>query len=99
MLLGGLYALFEGWAWTGWIVLALTPFVSAILPMEITDFLRRKKICEHIKRDFMEESEVSQDHTRFLAALHQERSYSSRRKGTKEWKTESDFPTVSSYTR
>lgn len=72
MILGGLYAIFEGWSWAGWIALGLAPFVVAILPMEITDFLQRKRICEHIRRDFMIHSSEStgQDHSQFLSALH-----------------------------
>lgn len=78
MLLWGLYSLFQGWEWMGWIVLALAPFISAILPMEISDFLRRKRICEHIRRDFLDHAEVSDDHSRFLAALHEDRLSSGR---------------------
>lgn len=78
MLLWGLYSLFQGWQWMGWIVLALAPFISAILPMEISDFLRRKRICEHIRRDFLDQTESSDDHSRFLAALHEDRLSSGR---------------------
>ena len=100
MLLWGLYSLFQGWEWMGWIVLALAPFVSAILPMEITDFLRRKRICEHIRRDFLDEADVASDHSRFLAALHDERPRSGKgRRVETDWSsTTSDFRTVSSST-
>lgn len=70
-LMGGAYALFEGWAWTGWVLLGISPLVMAILPMEIREFRRRQQICEHIRPDFTEEKSV--DHTAFLNALHQEK--------------------------
>ena len=72
-LMGGGYALFEGWAWTGWILLGISPLVMAILPMEIREFRRRRQICDHIRSDFTDEKSSSVDHTAFLNALHQER--------------------------
>ena len=73
MVMSGLYALFEGWAWIGLVIVVFSPFVSVILPMEIRDFIQRKRICALLRRDFMGDTEIVHDHTNFLKALHAER--------------------------
>lgn len=108
VLVGGLYAIFQGWAWAGWVAIGLTPFIFAILPMEITDFLQRKRICEHIRRDFMDETSGSShnDHSQFLSALHHD-DHGARRIAPAfspnvlpPWEqSPNDYPTASGHTR
>lgn len=70
LFLWALYSVFHGWPWMALVTLALVPFVSAILPMEIQDFRRRKRICEHIRRDFLDERTTEESHSQFYDSLH-----------------------------
>lgn len=70
LVLWALYSIFQGWPWAALIALALVPFISALLPMEIREWRRRKRICDHIRRDFMEEPISEPTHAQFFEALH-----------------------------
>ena len=70
LFLWALYSLFQGWQWMALVTLAFVPIVSAILPMEIQDFRRRKRICEHIRRDFLDDLSTEDNHAQFFDSLH-----------------------------
>lgn len=92
LFLWGLYSLFHGWPWMALLTLAMVPIVSAILPMEIQDFRRRKRICEHIKRDFLEDITSGNQHAQFFESLHAAPERRFREPVKPQWqKTASDY--------
>lgn len=62
-----------------WFVLVFTPLMLALLPLEINYSLRRRRICAHIKEDFVvEEVGLHADYSSLLAEIHGRGASSSR---------------------
>lgn len=54
-----------------WIALSLTPLILLLLPIEISHALRRRRICRHIREDFLdEEIGVTADYSALLNEIH-----------------------------